>query len=81
MQSLWSTEEVGEAWPLGAEDLAWLSGLPDAGKLGLAVQLMYWRRNGRFPDDEDLGHFAHLRGHCANIKIVEIVFAVFCWDC
>ena len=52
MQSLWSTEEVGEHWTLGAEDLAWLSGLPDAGKLGLAVQLMYWRRNGRFPDDE-----------------------------
>ena len=32
--------------------MAWLSGLPDAGKLGLAVQLMYWRQNGRFPDDE-----------------------------
>src|SRR6516164_4853417 len=52
MQSLWSTEEVGEHWTLGAQDLAWLSGLPDAGKLGLAVQLMHWRRNGRFPDDE-----------------------------
>ena len=45
-------EEVGEHWTLGAEDLAWLSRLPDAGKLGLALQLMYWRRNGRFPDDE-----------------------------
>ena len=32
--------------------MAWLSGLPDAGKLGLAVQLMYWRQKGRFPDDE-----------------------------
>ena len=40
MQSLWSTEEVGEHWTLGAEDLAWLSGLPDAGKFGLAVQLI-----------------------------------------
>ena len=46
------SEEVGEHWTLGAEDLAWLSGMPDAGKLGLAVQLMCWRRNGRFPDDE-----------------------------
>src|ERR1700677_1368292 len=45
-------EEVGEHGTLGAEDLAWLSGMPDAGKLGLAVQLMCWRRNGRFPDDE-----------------------------
>jgi hypothetical protein len=52
MQSLWSTEAVGEDWTLGARDLAWLSGLADAGKLGLAVQFMYWRRNGRFPDDE-----------------------------
>ena len=46
------SEEVGEHWTLGAEDLAWLSGMPDAGKLGLAVQLMCWRRNGRFPDNE-----------------------------
>src|ERR1700722_8037281 len=46
------SEEVGEHWTLGVEDLAWLSGMPDAGKLGLAVQLMCWRRNGRFPDDE-----------------------------
>ena len=46
------SEEVGEHWTLGADDLAWLSGMPDAGKLGLAVQLMCWRRNGRFPDDE-----------------------------
>jgi len=49
---LWSIEELEERWTLGAEDLAWLSGLPDAGKLGLAAQLMYWRRNGRFPDEE-----------------------------
>jgi len=52
MQRLWSIEELEERWTLGAEDLAWLSGLPDAGKLGLAAQLMYWRRNGRFPDEE-----------------------------
>src|SRR3954468_1432980 len=31
---------------LGAEDLALLADLPDAGKLG------HWRQHGRFPDDE-----------------------------
>jgi hypothetical protein len=36
MQRLWSEDELGEHWTLGAEDLALLSGLPDAGKLGLA---------------------------------------------
>ena len=25
MQGLWSMEEIGERWTLGAEDLAWLS--------------------------------------------------------
>ena len=29
-----------------------LAGLPDAGKLGLAAQLVHWRQHGRFPDDE-----------------------------
>jgi hypothetical protein len=52
MQRLWSTEEIGERGTLEAEDLAWLSGLPDAGKLWLSVQRMYWRRNGRFADEE-----------------------------
>jgi hypothetical protein len=52
MQRLWSAEELGERWTLGAEDLALLRGLPEAGKLGLAAQLAYWRQNGRFPDDE-----------------------------
>ena len=49
MQRLWSTDEPGERWTLGPEDLALLAGLPDAGKLGLAAQLAYWRRPGRFP--------------------------------
>ena len=42
MQRLWSAEELGERWTLGAEDLALLVGLPDTGKLGLAAQLAYW---------------------------------------
>jgi hypothetical protein len=37
-----SAEELGERWTLDAEDLALLSGLPDAGKFGLAAQLAYW---------------------------------------
>ena len=74
MQSLWLTEEVGEHWILGAEDLAWLSGLPDAGKLGLAVQLMYWRRNGRFPDDEAVLAPAVVRHLAAQIGVgVEVL--------
>jgi len=52
MQRRWSTDDIAECWTVGAQDLAWLSGLPDTGKLGLALQLMYWRRNGRFPGEE-----------------------------
>jgi hypothetical protein len=52
MRRLWSAEELGERWTLGAGDLALVSGLPDAGKLGLAAQLAYWRQSGRFPDEE-----------------------------
>lgn len=52
MQRLWSADELGERWTLGAEDLELHSGLPDAGKFGLAAQLTYWRQHGRFPDDE-----------------------------
>jgi hypothetical protein len=69
MQRLWSAEELGERWTLGAEDFALLSGLPDAGKLGLA----FWRQNGRFPDDEaDLapavvGHLAAQVGVSADM--------------
>jgi hypothetical protein len=51
MQRLQSADELGERRTLGAEDLALLSGLPGAGKLGIAAQLAYWRQHGRFPDD------------------------------
>lgn len=73
MQRLWSAEELGERWALGAEDFALLSGLPDAGKLGLAAQLAFWRQNGRFPEDEaDLapavvGHLAAQVGVSADV--------------
>ena len=48
----WSAEELSELWTLGPAELLLVAGLPDAGKLGLAVQLAYWRAHGRFPDDE-----------------------------
>ena len=68
------SEEVGEHWTFGAEDLAWLSGMPDAGKLGLAIQLMYWRRNGRFPDDEADSAPAVVRHLAAQIGLgVEVL--------
>jgi len=52
MQRLWSADELGERWSLLPEDLALLAGRVDAGKLGFAVQLAFWRQHGRFPDEE-----------------------------
>ena len=64
MQRLWSADELGERWSLAPEDLALLADLPDAGRLGLAAQLAYWRQHGRFPDEEaDLA--AAVVGHLA----------------
>lgn len=39
-------------WSLLPDDLALLAGRVDAGKLGFAVQLAFWRQHGRFPDEE-----------------------------
>jgi len=52
MQRVWSADELGERWSLLPEDLVLLAGRIDAGKLGFAVQLAFWRQHGRFPDDE-----------------------------
>ena len=52
MQRLWSADELGEQWSLRPEDMALLAGMVDAGKLGLAAQLAFWRQHGRFPNDE-----------------------------
>ena len=65
MRRLWSADELIEGWSLAPEDSALLVGLPDAGKLGLAVHLAHWRGHGAFPDDEaDLAPVvvAHLAG-------------------
>jgi hypothetical protein len=52
MRRIWSADELGKCWSLLPEDLALLAGRVDAGKLGFAVQLAFWRQHGRFPDDE-----------------------------
>jgi hypothetical protein len=50
MQRLWSSEELAERWSLGSEELVLLPGKPDAGKLGLAVQLAIYKQYARdFP--------------------------------
>ena len=52
MKRLWSADELGERWSLQDVDFALLGGNPDAGKLGLACQLAFWRSQGCFPDEE-----------------------------
>ncbi|WP_336975178.1 DUF4158 domain-containing protein [Sphingobium aromaticiconvertens] len=65
MKRLWSVDELGERWTLSPDDVAFIAGNADAGKLGLACQLAFWRSQGRFPDEEaDLAPavIAHLAG-------------------
>ena len=65
MKRLWSAEELDERWTLSPGDLAFIAGNADAGRLGLACQLAFWRSQGRFPDEEaDLAPtvIAHLAG-------------------
>jgi len=57
MQRLWSSEELAERWSLGSEELVLLPGKPDAGKLGLAVQLAFHKQYARFPEDGVTGRF------------------------
>ncbi len=52
MQRTWSADDLRERWSLLPEDLALLAGRIEAGKLGFAVQLAFWRQHGRFPDEE-----------------------------
>ncbi len=56
MQRLWSADELGEQWSLRPEDLVLLADMVDAGKLGFAVQLAFWRQHGRFPADDSVVH-------------------------
>ena len=52
MKRLWSADELGERWTLSPDDAAFIADNADAGKLGLACQLAFWRSQGRFPDEE-----------------------------
>ena len=52
MKRLWSANELYESWTLSPDDLAFIVGNADAGRLGLASQLTFWRSQGRFPDEE-----------------------------
>ena len=52
MKRLWSADELYERWTLSPDDLAFIAGNADAGRLGLASQLAFWRSQSRFPDEE-----------------------------
>lgn len=56
MQQLWSPEELVERWSLGSEELALLPGKADAGKLGFAVQLAFYKQYARFPKMHPTSH-------------------------
>jgi hypothetical protein len=45
---------AGRALIAAARDLVPLAGRVDAGKLGFAVQLAFWRQHGRFPEEADV---------------------------
>jgi hypothetical protein len=49
MKRLWSADELGELWTLSPDDVAFIADNADAGRLGLACQLTFWRSQGRFP--------------------------------
>ncbi len=52
MKRLWSTDELSDRWTLESEDMPLFAGNTEAGQLGLACQLAFWRALGRFPDEE-----------------------------
>ena len=69
MKRLWSADELGELWTLSPDDVAFIADNADAGRLGLACQLTFWRSQGRFPDEEaDLAPavIAHLANQADN---------------
>jgi hypothetical protein len=52
MEHQGSADELLANWSLAPGDMALLDGLARPGRLGLAVQLAFWRRHSRFPDDD-----------------------------
>jgi Domain of unknown function (DUF4158) len=52
MQQLWSAEDLIEHWTLAPQEVALLPGKADGGKLGLVIQLAFYKQHASFPDDE-----------------------------
>ena len=71
MQQLWSAEDLIEHWTLAPHELALLPGKPDGGKLGLAIQLAFYKQHASFSDDEaDVAPavIAHIAGQIGYIR-------------
>jgi hypothetical protein len=74
MKRLWSAGEQGELWTLSTDDVAFIGDNADAGRLGLACQLTFWRSQGRFPDEEAdlasavIAHVADQIGVAADVE-------------
>lgn len=58
MNREWSSEELEDPWTLGPDEHALLSGKRGATRLGFAVTLRFFAREGRFPVPEEIGEDA-----------------------
>lgn len=54
MEHRWTREELEEAWILGPDEFAMLAGKRGTTRLGFAVTLRFFAREGRFPAPEEL---------------------------
>jgi hypothetical protein len=52
MEHQGSSDELLANWSLAPGDMALLDGLAAPGRIGLDIQLAFWRRHNRFPDDD-----------------------------
>lgn len=50
----WTHEELAEAWTLGPDEHALLAGKRGASRLGFAIVLRFFAREGRFPAPEEI---------------------------
>lgn len=50
----WTSEELEDAWTLGPDEHALLTGKRGATRLGFAVVLRFFVRHGRFPAAEEI---------------------------
>lgn len=54
MKRPWTSEELQETWTLGPDEHALLSGKRGSTRLGFAVLLRFFAREGRFPYPEEV---------------------------